>query len=229
MYTLNHIINHPLNSIALPICSPEPLPVLCPKTHCHGNRQHSAPPRHPGKVSEHTLQTHTAHVHTKSYTQNVCPFLWISVYYGQTKRSLPDHSWMDKQWNKNSFTKTRWHTGGTTVWTRSFPHTQTNSFHKYVPLHIKIEVVFSISGGQLQPELFSMIKSVPNNSSVQEQEVERGAEREKRRKLVLFSVPDNPPSSVSLPSDLSDTVSWNSDSWRGCGREGNTKGYCQSQ
>lgn len=58
IYTLNHIINRPLNSILLPICSPPPLPGLCPKTHRQGNRQHSAPIRHPGKVSEHT-QSHT--------------------------------------------------------------------------------------------------------------------------------------------------------------------------
>lgn len=73
MYTLNHIIKQPLNSILLPICSPPPLPALCPKTHRQGNHQHSGPPRHPGKVSE---DTHTC---TKSHTQNVRPFLWITM------------------------------------------------------------------------------------------------------------------------------------------------------
>lgn len=65
MYTLNHIINQPLNFILLPICNPPPLPLLCPKTHCQGNRQYSAPPRHPGKVREHK------HIHTQSHTHRI--------------------------------------------------------------------------------------------------------------------------------------------------------------
>lgn len=67
MYTLNHIIKQPLISILLPICSPRPLPVLCPKTHRQGNHQHSTPPRHPGKVREHTQNTHVIHTECLSF------------------------------------------------------------------------------------------------------------------------------------------------------------------
>lgn len=39
-----------------------------------------------------------------------------------------------------------------------------------------------------------------------------GKRGERRKRLVSFSIPDNPPSSASLSSDLSEAVSWNSDS-----------------
>lgn len=115
-------------------------------------------------------------------------------------------------------------------------HAKSNSFYKYVPLRIKIKVVFfPLSADDSSSQnpfffFFSTFKSVPNSSSVEELEAEKGAEEKKRRKLLFLSVPDNPPSSVSLSSDLSDAVSWNSDSWRGvCGKgtQRDTVSHCK--
>lgn len=85
------------------------------------------------------------------------------------------------------------------------------SFYKYVPPHIKTKAVFSPR--QMKALAFFTFKSVSQSPSV---EVEKGVEEKRRRKLLFLSVPDNPPSSVSLSSDLSDAVSWNSDSWGEC-------------
>lgn len=106
------------------------------------------PPRHPGKVREHK------HIHTQSPTQIVHLFLCICIFYSRTQRSLPNHSQIDKLWNKNSFVMTR-----LTQWGHNCVGQIISSQSEYFFLQLcssphKIESCFSISRRQLEPELF---------------------------------------------------------------------------